>query len=60
MKFIDLLCVVSDNTNVDVIDADGFVVAQYNGKDSLDDIPEDTEIAFVEVVNDTLNIWVLE
>lgn len=35
IKLIDLLCTISDNTDVIVCCTDGYEVGRYNGRDSI-------------------------
>ena len=43
MKLTDLFCILSEHDNIDVY-RDNVLVAQYDGKNSIDEIYNDSEV----------------
>ena len=43
MKLTDLFCILSEHDNIDVY-RDSVLVAQYDGKNSIDEIYNDSEV----------------
>lgn len=58
MRLIDMLSMVDEYTDVEVLDSSGLSVGRYDGRDSIDDKYNDLQVLHVEVVNETLVLWV--
>ena len=43
MKLTDLFCILSEHDNIDIY-RDSVLVAQYDGKNSIDEIYNDSEV----------------
>ena len=50
MKLIDLISIVDENYKVEVYDLNGHKIAEYNGKDGIDEKYNNSEVEKVEVV----------
>ena len=47
MKLTDLFCILSEHDNIDVY-RDNVLVAQYDGKNSIDEIYNDSEVVALD------------
>lgn len=44
MKLIDLLQIINDNENIIVANSNGYIVSEYNGRDSIDEKYNDCKV----------------
>lgn len=49
MKLSDMMNVIDDNVDVEVIDRNGFTLAEYDGRNSIDEKYNDCTVSNIDV-----------
>ena len=56
MKLIDILSITTDYTDINVLNLDGDVIANYDGKNSIPEELNNVSVNNISVENNTLQI----
>ena len=56
MKLIDILSITTDYTDINVLNLDGDVIANYDGKNSIPEELNNVSVNNISVKNNTLQI----
>lgn len=60
MRLIDLLLIISDNSNVNILNTDRQILSRYDGRDAIDNALNDNEVLYIESGRNAINIIIRE